>query len=70
MTISGIGLVRVVVENNGVRYIIRGLSKRQSLLAQNPVNIMVCNLSMDHFSGQFLENQMTMVFEEKFDISI
>ena len=64
-TVSGMGLVRVVLENNGKKYIIRGLSRRHSLNDVNPECLIICNLSMDHSTGQFTENPMTTVLQAK-----
>ncbi len=67
-TVSGMGLVRIVLENHGKKFIIRGLSTRHSLNDINPKYLVICNLSMDHFTGQFIENPMTTVLyiKEKF----
>jgi RecB family exonuclease len=64
-TVSGMGLVRIVIENFGKKFIIRGLSRRHSLNNLNPEYLVICNLSMDHFTGQFMENPMTTVLNTR-----
>lgn len=66
---SRMGLLRIILENKGKRYIIRGLSARNSLNDDRAQNVLVCNLGQDQFSGQFMETQMTIVFQEEMNIS-
>ena len=63
ITISGIGKIRVLLENRGRKYIVRGLSSRHLLANSIPNKLLICNLSRDKTSGQLVENQMTTCFQ-------
>ncbi len=61
-TVSGIGLIRLVIEDNCRQHIVRGLSSRHSLPTSGLRKLLVCNLSKEKSSGQLVENQMTTCF--------
>ena len=58
-TTSGIGLVRVVLENAGNKYIVRGLTHRHNLGNRPTTRLVICNLTKDNISGQYVENKLT-----------
>lgn len=58
--ILGNGFIRIILENNGKKFVIRGLSpERHSFLKEESNTVMFCNLGHDSAEGFFIERPLT-----------